>query len=527
MNKNAIWGIIGLMSIALIGIIALQAYWINERLRLEETHFDNQITTILNKVGEKLDKDEKDRISQMVWNADNLTKNLFKKNSNDDYGSDIGLGFGFFSKKHNFDTLGGYGSKHNTSNTLECNCVACRQAKYEATEWMREKWVSKQGNNPDPIEERIRVEQLDSYVKQELLNNNIDLDYTYGIYSREKKAFVIRDGKYNYVPGEEDDFGSQAISVPALVIEFDDNKELLNSKYSLRLFNHSAGTSSGDLMIHFPGKIGYVWGTVFSTVILAILFTSIILFCFIYTIQVIFTQKKLSKIKSDFINNMTHEFKTPIATISLASDSITSPKISGHPEKVKRFANIIKQENRRMNKQVEKVLQMALLDKNDIQLKFTQVDAHEVIRQAVNNINLRAESRGGNATSKLNATNSFVEADLTHFSNVVNNLLDNAYKYSPEKPEILVTTENKSNGINIKIKDNGIGMSKDDQKHIFDKFFRVHTGNLHDVKGFGLGLSYVKAILAAHKGQISVKSEPEKGSEFTLFFPYINSQQGN
>jgi two-component system phosphate regulon sensor histidine kinase PhoR len=525
MNKNAIWGIIGLMSIALIGIIALQAYWINERLRLEETYFDNQITTILNKVGEKLDKDEKDRISQMVWNADNLTKNLFKNDTNDDYGSDIGLGLGFFSKKHSFDTLSGYGSKH--TNTLECNCIACKQAKHEATEWMREKWLSTQLNNPDPIEERIRVNQLDSYVKQELLNNNIDLDYTYGIYSRNKKAFVIRDGKYNYVPGDEDDFGSQAVSVPVLTIQLDDNKELLNSKYSLRLFNHSAGTSSGDLMIHFPGKIGYVWGTVLSTVIAAILFTSIILFCFIYTIQVIFTQKKLSKIKSDFINNMTHEFKTPIATISLASDSITSPMISGNPQKVKRFANIIKQENRRMNMQVEKVLQMALLDKNDIQLKFTQVDAHEVIRQAVNNINLRAESRDGNAKAVLNAANSFVEADLTHFSNVVNNLLDNAYKYSPEKPEIMVTTENKSNGINIKIKDNGIGMAKDDQKHIFDKFFRVHTGNLHDVKGFGLGLSYVKAILNAHKGQISVKSELGKGSEFTLFFPYINSQQGN
>lgn len=524
MNKNAIWGIIGLMSIALIGIIALQAYWINQRLSQEESIFDREVNTVLSKVADKLERDEKKRTTQMVLDTENMTKGLLKGYDSGTSALEIGVGFGFFSKKHKFDTLG-YGSNH--SNTLECNCMACRLEKYEIELWRQEERMREQLVDRDPVEERIRVDYLDAYFKQELLNLNIDLDYTYGVYSYAKKAFVIRDGKYNYVPSNDGgDFGSKAISLPNLGEMPEDNKALLNSKYSIQIFNHSTSLEAppGYLMIHFPGKTGYVWRTVLSTVIAAILFTGIILFCFIYTIQVIFTQKKLSKIKSDFINNMTHEFKTPIATISLASDSITSPMISGNPAKVQRFANIIKQENRRMNNQVEKVLQMALLDKNDVQLKFTQVDAHEVIRQAVNNINLRVESKGGKAEAILKATNSFIEVDLTHFSNVVNNLLDNAYKYSPENPKIVVTTENKSNGINIKVKDNGIGMTKEDLKHIFDKFFRVHTGNLHDVKGFGLGLSYVKAILDAHKGQITVKSDLGKGSEFTLFFPYISSQ---
>lgn len=520
MSKNAIWFIIGLMSIALIGIITLQAYWINQRLVLGEGHFDNQIYSILNKVANKLELEEKKRISQMVWNAENLSSNLLQRGASFGGRTDVGgIGLGFSSKRHQFDTLG-YGSQH--TNTLECNCIVCKREKFEANAWRHERWLTKQLIDPDPIEERIRLNYLDNYIQEEVAKQNVNLKYIYGIYSTDKKAFVIENGKYKYV-ANDDDFGSQAVSVPVLdeIPQGDESKFLSKSKYRVPLFHNSNSkeTPPGYLYIHFPGKIGYVWRTVLYTVLAAIALTAIILFCFIYTIQVIFTQKKLSKIKSDFINNMTHEFKTPIATISLASDSITNPLVSAHPKKVERFANIIKQENQRMNKQVEKVLQIALLDKSDFQLKITQLDAHEVIQQAVNNINLRAEQRDGKATCELTATNPFIEVDLTHFSNVVNNLLDNAYKYSPEQPEIKVTTENKSNGLYIKIKDNGIGVSKEDLKHIFDKFFRVHTGNLHDVKGFGLGLSYVKAIVDAHKGKVSVKSELGKGSEFTLFFP--------
>jgi two-component system, OmpR family, phosphate regulon sensor histidine kinase PhoR len=246
----------------------------------------------------------------------------------------------------------------------------------------------------------------------------------------------------------------------------------------------------------------------------------LILSCFVYTINIIWRQKKVSEMKTDFINNMTHEFKTPIATISLATDSIINPGILSNPEKVQRFVNIIKQENKRMNSQVEKVLQMALIDKRDFSLKLVPINLHEVIQAALENINLRVEKREGSAKAILNATTPIVEGDLTHVSNMINNLLDNAEKYSAERPEITILSRNVPNGVEITVQDKGIGMSKEARKQIFDKFYRVPTGNLHDVKGFGLGLSYVKAMMTAHKGQVEVKSELGKGSSFMLTFPF-------
>jgi two-component system phosphate regulon sensor histidine kinase PhoR len=224
--------------------------------------------------------------------------------------------------------------------------------------------------------------------------------------------------------------------------------------------------------------------------------------------------------KTDFINNMTHEFKTPIATISLAADSITSPMIADDKKKVGRFAGIIKQENKRMLSQVEKVLQMALIDKSDFNLKVTEIDLHPIIAQALDYIKLQVVKRNGEVSSNLQATNPVIEGDQTHISNIIHNLLDNANKYSPDNPKISVETRNLPNGVEVIVKDNGIGMNKEAKKHIFDKFYRVHTGNLHDVKGFGLGLSYVKAMITAHKGQIDVKSELGEGSSFILFFPH-------
>jgi two-component system phosphate regulon sensor histidine kinase PhoR len=223
--------------------------------------------------------------------------------------------------------------------------------------------------------------------------------------------------------------------------------------------------------------------------------------------------------KTDFINNMTHEFKTPIATISLATDSIVSPIILQSPDKIKRFVDIIRQENRRMNSQVERVLQMALIDKKEFQLRLESVDIHALIQQAVDNFSLQVERREGAIKSQLQAEQPIIEGDSTHITSVIHNLLDNANKYSPEKPQITISTRNVPMGLEITVSDNGIGISKEARKNIFDKFYRVSTGNIHDVKGFGLGLSYVKAILTAHKGLIDVKSEPGKGSSFIITFP--------
>jgi two-component system phosphate regulon sensor histidine kinase PhoR len=224
--------------------------------------------------------------------------------------------------------------------------------------------------------------------------------------------------------------------------------------------------------------------------------------------------------KTDFINNMTHEFKTPIATISLATDSIASPLIVKYPDKIQRFVDIIRQENRRMNSQVERVLQIAQLDKKDFELRLAETNMHSLIEQAVDNFGLQIESREGSLKLDLQAERPVIQGDGTHIASVVHNLLDNANKYSPNKPDITIRTRNVPNGIEITIEDKGIGISKEARKHIFDKFYRVHTGNIHDVKGFGLGLSYVKAIVTAHKGFVDVYSEPGKGSAFTLTFPF-------
>ena len=223
--------------------------------------------------------------------------------------------------------------------------------------------------------------------------------------------------------------------------------------------------------------------------------------------------------KTDFINIMTHEFKTPIATISLASDSILSPSILENKDKVTRFINIIKQENKRMLSQVEKVLQMAQIEKENVELKFNAVNLHETIEDAVINAELKIQAKGGTIQTVLLSQNPIIEADQIHISSIINNLLDNAEKYTPEHPEIVITTRDVKGGIEFDVSDNGIGMTKDALKLIFEKFYRVHTGNVHDVKGFGLGLSYVKAMVDAHHGKIFVKSEPGKGSIFTIYLP--------
>ncbi|MBC7534567.1 MAG: HAMP domain-containing histidine kinase [Ferruginibacter sp.] len=251
----------------------------------------------------------------------------------------------------------------------------------------------------------------------------------------------------------------------------------------------------------------------------AILFTIIITTAFFLTIRTLLKQKKLSEIKSDFINNMTHEFKTPLATISLAVDALKNEKVSGDKEKTNYFTGIIKEENKRMNKQVETILQAALLDRQEVQLNLKKVSANSLIKSALNNIALPIEDRGGKIEINLEAQKDIIMADEVHFTNIINNLLDNAVKYSKENPHIKLHTSNQGNSLRIKIEDNGIGMNKETLSRIFEKFYRAHTGNIHNVKGFGLGLSYVKTMVDAHHGQIKPESTLGKGSCFIITMP--------
>ena len=251
----------------------------------------------------------------------------------------------------------------------------------------------------------------------------------------------------------------------------------------------------------------------------AILFTLIITAAFFITIRTLIKQKKLSEIKSDFINNMTHEFKTPLATISLAVDALKNEKVAGDKEKTNYFTGIIKEENKRMNKQVETILQAALLDRQKVELDLKKLSAHSLITAALNNITLPVEEKQGELVVLLDAAQDMILADEVHFTNLVNSLLDNALKYSKENPVIKLTTLNTGHNFKIKIEDNGIGMNKETLHRIFEKFYRAHTGNIHNVKGFGLGLSYVKTMVEAHKGSIKAESTLGKGSCFTITIP--------
>jgi two-component system phosphate regulon sensor histidine kinase PhoR len=254
----------------------------------------------------------------------------------------------------------------------------------------------------------------------------------------------------------------------------------------------------------------------------SVLFTLVICTAFFITVRTMLRQKKLSEIKSDFINNMTHEFKTPLATISLAVDALKNEKVWRSREKMDYFSSIIKDENKRMNKQVETILQAALLDKQEVQLNMKPQHVHEVIVRVIDNFRLQMEDRKGKADLDLVAANDLIEADEVHFTNLISNLVDNAIKYSKDSGlQINISTQNTGNSIRIKIEDNGIGMSKETVNRIFEKFYRAHTGNVHNVKGFGLGLSYVKAMVDAQKGKIKVEGTPGRGTIFTIEFPLL------
>ncbi|MBL7802152.1 MAG: HAMP domain-containing histidine kinase [Saprospiraceae bacterium] len=487
MNARRIRLIIGLMSLALIGIISLQIYWIGWSIRLNEEQFDKNVFAALNRVADKLHFYEEVAVLEAL---DSTYSQSNEANRN------IRRAARFLEN--------GYATRRIAADSVPVEAKEKPGFEDVVSRW--EYMKVSQLVDSKPLAERIPLDLLAQSLREELTSRGINSPYQSGVYSKARSSFVVMNDYYVVVDNSPQITHGGAAS-------------LYNSPYRVALFQQAL-ESPGYLSIYFPNRTTLVLEPVLKTLVLSIVFTSIVLFCFWYTIQVIFRQKKLSEMKNDFINNMTHEFKTPIATISLAADSIGSPSVVSNPDKIKRFVDIIRQENRRMNSQVERVLQMALIDKKDFQLTLADVNLHELIQQAVDNFSLQVEKRDGRISTDLRADRPVVEGDATHIMSIIHNLLDNANKYSPEKPEIAVRTRTTPIGVEITVQDHGIGIGAAARKHIFDKFYRVHTGNLHDVKGFGLGLSYVKAIMTAHKGLIDVKSEPGKGSSFILTFPW-------
>jgi len=274
-----------------------------------------------------------------------------------------------------------------------------------------------------------------------------------------------------------------------------------------------------QLVVSVPQFNRQVWASLIWMVAGSVLFTVIVIAAFYITVRTMLVQRKLSLIKSDFINNMTHELKTPLATISLAVDAVRNEKVQRDTEKLQYFSGIIKEESKRMNKHVETILQAGLMERQDIKMNIVLVSVHDVIKKVAAGFNLQLQDKNGKIELTLNATDDLVLADEGHFTNMINNLVDNAVKYSKENPVIRITTHNTSKSLVMRIDDNGIGMTKETVKRIFEKFYRAHTGNIHNVKGFGLGMSYVKTVIDAIKGKIRVESTLGKGSSFIVDMP--------
>ena len=349
-----------------------------------------------------------------------------------------------------------------------------------------------------PIEERVNFKNLDQYIKSGLIDNGIgDFDYHFKV--------IDRDGREVYRCSDYSDEGSE-------------------SAYAQPLFLNDPPARMSVVKVHFPGKKDYIFDSV-SFMIPSVIFTVVLLITFVFTLYIVFRQKKLTEMKNDFINNMTHEFKTPISTISLAAQMLNDPVVGKSPAMFQHISGVINDETKRLRFQVEKVLQMSMFDRQKAALKPKDVDINELIKGVVHTFALKVERYNGKIDTELEASDAHVFADEMHITNVIFNLMDNAVKYKRQDVDLhlLVKTWNESGKLMIAVQDNGLGIKKENLKKIFEKFYRVHTGNLHDVKGFGLGLAYVKKIIIDHKGTIRAESELNVGTKFIIALPLIKN----
>ncbi|GAB2571565.1 sensor histidine kinase [Spirosoma areae] len=374
-----------------------------------------------------------------------------------------------------------------------------------------------------PLEDRINRLALDTLLRQALDERGISIPFAYAVRTSQQPRFL---------------FASANMDVQQLTAE----------GYKVALFPNNLLERGNYMYVYFPTQQQFILSRLGFTFAASVVLILVILACFYIAISTIVRQKKLADIKNDFINNMTHEFKTPISTISLAvemaqeqlqSAGTIPARVSsgGHDlpddsepagqvdSRLNRYMSIIRDETRRLGSHVEKVLQMALLDRGEIKLNLSPVNVHDVIEKVLNNLSLQIEQRGGEVDLHFDADQEVVEADELHLTNIVYNLLDNALKYSPESPHITLSTRSLPEAVSITVADQGVGMTKDQTSRIFEKFYRVPTGNRHDVKGFGLGLSYVKKIIDQHQGQILVESHPGKGSSFEIILPYTSRER--
>ncbi|MFD0794591.1 sensor histidine kinase [Mucilaginibacter litoreus] len=380
---------------------------------------------------------------------------------------------------------------------LEADSIANLPSKQKAPSNVIANLAEEYRKSDEPLDKRINPLWIDSLLRFELHNRGIFLPFSYEVSTASSDSLIFSSAM--------DTKGQKPVFIPA-------------NTYQKAIFSNELINDPGKIKISFPQKNSFILGNMTATMSTTAGLLFVLIFCFGYTIFSIIRQKKVSEMKIDFINNMTHEFKTPVSTIMIASEALKDDEIAEDKNRVARLANVIYEENVRLGSHIERVLNIARIEKNDFKLNKKEIDVNEMITVVLDSMALKIQKYNAVTHLHLDAHNPVIMADDLHFSNVLYNLIDNALKYSKEAPEITISTLNKAGQLIIKVADKGIGMSRDQQTKIFEQFYRIPTGNLHDVKGFGLGLSYVNTIVKRLEGIISVRSEKDKGSEFELKF---------
>lgn len=514
MKKRTIWTIAIIMGLSFLVLLFLQLSYIEEMVKMKKEQFDESVNRSLYQASRNLELNETLRYLEkdvsktgrkaikkdsMTVGSDGTPKpsHEFAANTND------GTVYSSFQMK----TIAIKPSQMPKGIILRNDKNAVSEASKSMREMVKNRYVYQKAlldevvysilytASEKPLKERVNFRMLDQDIKAELMNNGINIPYHFTV--------STQDGQEVY-----------------RCLDYSDEGE--EYSYSQLLYRNDPQQKSGVVRIHFPTMNSYIFSSV-RFMIPSIIFTLVLLVTFIFTIAVIFRQKRLTEIKNDFINNMTHELKTPISSISLAAQMMNDEAVTKSPTMIKHIGGVVNDESKRLRFLVEKVLQMSMFDDRTAIFKKKELDLNEMVENIANSFTLRVEHTGGRINTLVEAENSKIYVDEIHFSNVIHNLMDNAVKYKKEgEPLVLeVHTWNADGRLMLSVKDNGIGIKKENLKKVFDKFYRVHTGNVHNVKGFGLGLAYVKKIVDLHKGEIKVESVYGKGTKFTISLPEI------
>ncbi|HLP53358.1 MAG TPA: HAMP domain-containing sensor histidine kinase [Chitinophagales bacterium] len=525
MNIRLVNIIIVGITVALIGLVYIQFKWINQSYAVREEKFDQAVYISLSNIAHSIERDE----AINYFAASGL--NDFGRNMNKMYDTVQALktytpnftlvdSVGQHALKFGFsDSSGAFVSKfmgsvtyvqekaerlheqqkdvdvvHQNSEERERHLIEMQFKKYNrlfqdlAMQFMLDDKC---------LSHRLNKEMIDTLLMNELKKEGINTPYQYAVFDNWAKGMLF--GNMNVT--KEESQGTNFYSIP--------------------LFPNDLYENSGMLVVDFPQKKNYIFQSMWLMLSATGAFIFIILASFGGSFYIIYRQKKLDDLKTDFINNMTHEFKTPVATISLASQMLKNEKVLHNPEKILNYSGIIDEENKRLSGHIENVLQVARLDRGEFKLNKEPVNINDLLTEITDTLELRVQNENGQLVKQFNATKAVVNGDLFHLTNAFYNMFDNAIKYKKDDHlKITVSTRNNLRGVIISIEDEGIGISRENQKKVFEKFYRVPTGNIHNVKGFGLGLSYVKVIVTAHGGDIRVDSEPGKGSRFEIFIPF-------